>query len=168
MEAGGSVAARTRAPEAAVTATARDPRVSGASPAWSRAPAPAAIASCPILVAIVSVSAGISPQRRDLRAAQCAGESVNNPPRGSAGEPGAEGTLGLPSSRTARTETGASEGAFPAFHGQAELGGKRKKSFLRGFGWGFFRIPSFHVQDLSTRNSLPAKYFSSLFGDCRS
>lgn len=162
MEAGGSVAARTRAPEAAVTATARDPRVSGASPAWSRAPAPAAIASCPILVAIVSVSAGISPQRRDLRAAQCAGESVNNPPRGSAGEPGAEGTLGLPSSRTARTETGASEGAFPAFHGQAELGGKKKKEFSQRVWVGFFSYPLLSCARLEHKKFPPSKIFQQL------
>lgn len=32
----------------------------------------------------------------------------------------------------------------------------------------FFPIPCFHVQDSNARNSLPAKYFSSLLGDCRS
>lgn len=44
-----------------VTATAWAPCDSGASSAWSQAAAPAAVPSCSILVAIVSVSAGISP-----------------------------------------------------------------------------------------------------------
>lgn len=57
-------------------------------------------------------------------------------------------------------------GAFPALYELSEQG---KKSFLRGFEVWFFHIPPrFHVQDSSGRNSLPAKYLSSLFGACRS
>lgn len=161
MQASGSVAAQTRA---AVTATAWAPRDSGASPARSRAAAPAAISSCPVLLAIVSVSASISPQRRDLQTAQCAGESVNNPPRGLQASRGradpARGwgrRMGPPGPLAG---TGAVGGAFLALHGQAEQG---KKSFLRGLVFFFFfHIPPLSRARLKHKKFPPSKIFQQL------